>query len=161
MRKFLITALAAGSIAATGAFLAPALAAPSTSCSTATPTGGVTATPSPSGGKVAVCTNGTGTGVKGSVTASGSATDQSGYVVADGDKTNSGPLKGYIGISSAAGDDASNPVGIVACSGQHADPNGTDTTGGGHPDYNPAGGNNSFDPSNPDPSTGPCAASPS
>lgn len=157
MRKLIITAMVAGSILSAGAFVNSAMAQPSEACGTQPYIANV----GPSGGQLTVCiTQGP---VKGNVTAAGNPTTPSGYVIADGDTTNQGALRGYIGISSVD-TTPSNPAGLVGCSGQSPDPKNTSPTSGpGHPDYNPAGGNNALvDPANPPVGGSPtrCSATP-
>jgi hypothetical protein len=90
VRKFLITALVAGSMGVTGLLAMPAHA--NSVCPTG-PAGG----PSGTGGTVTVGTP------AGCVTASGDAVAKSGYVVADGASTNPGPASGYIGVDGSDG----------------------------------------------------------
>jgi hypothetical protein len=107
VRKFLIGALVAGSIAVTGALAMPAHA--NSVCPTG-PAGG----PSGTGGTVTV-----GTPI-GCVTASGDAAAQSGYVVADGASSNPSALSGYIGVDGSDG----GPT-VVGCGTGDYDATGT------------------------------------
>jgi len=95
LRKFLITALVAGSFATAGVLAAPAFAEPSGACNG--PGGVVTQPAAPGGtnGGIGACVPGVG-----GASASGDATGPSGYLVADGDSTNPAPANGYIGAQS-------------------------------------------------------------
>jgi hypothetical protein len=107
VRKFLIGALVAGSMAVTGALAMPAHAV--SSCGT-----GPAVTPSGTGGTLTVGTP------AGCLTASGDAAAQSGYVVADGASTNGNPGGGYIGVDGSDG----GPT-IVGCASGDYTPGGT------------------------------------
>jgi len=98
MRRFLVTALVAGSLGGLGLLAAPAYA--TSSCPT-----GPTVTPSGTGGTATVGTP------LGCATASGDAASQSGYVVVDGSSSNPGPLAGYVGVDGSDG----GPT-VVGCS---------------------------------------------
>ena len=116
MRKFLITALVAGSVATAGVLAAPAVAEPSGACDG--PGGVVTQPAAPGGtsGGIAVCVPGTG-----ALSASGDATGPSGYLVADGDSGNQAPANGYVGAQS----DGSSVQVVGECGADYA---GSDTT---------------------------------
>jgi hypothetical protein len=105
VRKFLIGALVAGSMAVTGALAMPAHA--NSVCPA-----GPNVTNSGTGGTLTVGTP------AGCLTASGDAGTQSGYVVADGASTNPGAGSGYIGV------DGSDGVAVVGCSSGEYTPGG-------------------------------------
>jgi hypothetical protein len=137
VRKFLIGALVAGSMAVTGALAMPAHA--TSNCTT-----GVTPDAGGGGGSACIATP------AGAFTAAGSATTQSGYAVADGASTNPGPASGYIGI-----DNSDGGATVVGCSnGDYTPGAGTqydaDTTQGNH-----VIGSQAHPPSAPDPAD-PC-----
>jgi len=117
LRKFIITALVAGSCAAAGLVAAPAFAEPSGACAGG-PGGVVTQPGAPGGtsGGIAVCVPGTG-----AVSANGDAGGPSGSLVADGDSGNQAPANGYVGVHS----DGSSLQVVGECG---ADYSGSDTT---------------------------------
>ena len=140
MRKFLITALVAGTMGVTGLLTLPQAHATSV-CPL-----GPTVTNSGTGGTLTV-----GTPI-GCVTASGDAATRSGYVVADGVASNPGPLAGYIGVDGSDG----GPT-IVGCA------SGDYTPGAGNQYSNPPGpnhviGSEAHPPGAPSPSD-PCTPS--
>jgi hypothetical protein len=137
VRKFLITALVAGSMGVTGLLALPAHA------TSVCPTGPTVTQGAGASGTVTVGTP------AGCATVSGDATTQKGYVVADGVATNPSALSGYIGVDGSDG----GPT-IVGCG------NGDYTPGAGNQYSTPPGPNHviasqAHPPSAPSP-TDPC-----
>jgi len=107
VRKYLITALVAGSLGVSGLLAMPAKA------TSVCPTG---PTPNYAGGASGSLTVGTPAGC---FTAAGDGANQSGSAVADGAATNPGPASGYIGI-----DDSDGQGTVVGCASGDYDPAG-------------------------------------
>lgn len=76
-------------------------------------------TPTSGGGRLTICTTGTGV-LDGTVTASGNAFDRQGYVVSDGQPHDPGPLAGYLGV------DTQHGLTVVGCGGGDYNPDAPD-----------------------------------